>query len=547
MSEERPRRALPADTSSDVTPAPPDAKRGMPTSGWQLQEPASPPPIEPPRPVLPEREWEGGYIPRRSALSAVELPVVLPRRSAASATFPDEFEASWDEDDSTPVVPARRGLPDPLPASSPASSPAPSPAPEATTSPATRRPGRVAGRTALIIVLSVAVFCATFFLTRFAWKPSETVAPNEIPGGEVTDVLLAAPEDLQIAQATSWQTTEDHGGQPARPVCVPKDFPLPPSTTQRTLTAPSSAALLHRVGAYYTVAEAKDGYTGIAQALASCSSTPAQIVSTWGVTGLADQAFATVVAVQDTVTTYHTILTTQMGNSVSIFDVAQPDTAVPPESLAASAVPALRKSCDAYSGTCPAQISVTEALPIATSDGWLIPADLPRISPGTGSWMMTEPTAITNEGTACENVDLASVAGPRERNTRTYLMTHDPAMTPNFGIDSMRFTFNTPDQAAQFAKTLNASLDSCASRMPTATVGKPAAVPGAGPAKGVQATVRTVRQSQSATQNLDFRTAVVSVGRDVVYNVGVVAPHYDFTDEQWSRLSLRAGERILAR
>lgn len=542
MSEERPRRALPAETSSDVTPAPPTAKRGMPTSGWQLQSTIAP--IEPPRPVLPEREWESGYVPRRSALSAVEIPMVLPRRSAASATFPDELDDSWDEDDATPATPARRGLPDSLPATP--QSPA-EPAPEQA-APATRRTTRLAGRTALIILMSVAVFCATFFLTRFAWKPSQTMPPNEIPGGEVTDALLAAPEDLQMAQTSTWQIIEENSGQPAQPICVPRDQPLPPSSTQRTLTAPSSAALLHRVGAYHTVAEAKDGYTGLAQAIAACSSSPAQIVSTWSVTGLADQAFASVIAVQDAVTTYHTVLTARTGNSLAIFDVAQPDTSVPAESLAASAVPALRKSCAAYSGTCPSQLAVTETLPIAVPDGgWLIASDLPRISPGTGSWMATEPTSITNEGTACENVDLASVAGPKDRSTRTYLMTHDPAMAANFGIDSMRFSFDTPAQAAQFAKTLSASLDSCASRMPTATVGKPATIPGTGAANGVVATVRTVRQSQSPTQTLDFRTAVVSAGRDVVYNVGVVAPHYDFTDEQWNRLSLRTGERILAR
>lgn len=564
MTEEprsRPRRALPIDEGEDSarglddgddTPRSPSSpgRRGEAGNGEAGHRVFRRPGSEPPVPVLPIDD--PGYAPRRSALSATEPGEALPapRRSASSASWPLDDEPATPAT-ATPGV----GTPGPIPQEQP---PAAVPSQPDAGRPAARifaglgrsRSGSLAiGALALALI----TFMIVFATTRGPAKVVQvTSSPDASPSQTSADAALMSAADANlIAKNLGWKvaTTSDAvTSDSPQAACLVRaeNLPNPVSTKQRTLsTASGDAAALHQIDRYASAPEAVTAYAALRSGLAVCDAVPAHLESAATVTTLADEVTSVTVAYQDPVPTYHTLLLARTGQQITTVDVAQNKTPMAVGGVVASAAAVLARSCSDAGGACPASPKVTPAVPPAGPvPGWLVDADLPRLTPGMGLWTSTPPANLSDEGTACENVSLPSVKGPTARSSRTYLITQDSSTTENFGVDSLLFSFSSANGAAQFAKTLNTNLVRCASRMATATVGKPTVLAGTGEqGTTVSASTVSIQQKQSASAVLYFRTAVVTAGTKVVYLVGLVGKSYDFTDAQWSAIGLRAGQR----
>jgi hypothetical protein len=238
---------------------------------------------------------------------------------------------------------------------------------------------------------------------------------------------------------------------------------------------------------------------------------------------------------------HHTIVASRTGENITILDVASSSSSPDPAKVAGVAKTALTRLCQA-GGTCPGTPKAESALvPPGSTKGWLEAADLPRVRTGSGIWAGTETTIGSATGTQCENVDLSTVTGPKNRDARSYVLAGDSSAPTTFGVDMLVFTMSDANAAGTFSHTLRTNISTCADRTRTAAVGKAVDVDGTG-----QGGAKIDGQSFEITQAPDkilYRVAVLSVGSRVVYVRATPSSSFDFSDAQWTAAALRAAQR----
>lgn len=420
------------------------------------------------------------------------------------------------------------------------------------------RPGRpawlrLAPWAAGTLAAALAVGGIVFATTR---KPVVVVTPTPTPSATtvdpVTDANLVTVAEMErVAPKQGWQVGQTLDrlatGSP-RIACMPNTTgqPNPAITRQRTLTTTSSTglAVLHQVDAFATPAEAATAFSLRMKQLAQCDNVPTWLAGTDKVTGLGDQATAVTVAYQDAVTQYHTVILSRTGTVVQAVDTMQANRAVPTKQVLPVAASAVNRQCRTSKGACaPAADAVATSPMVTATPGWLVPSDLPRVTPGAGLWTSTETQPVTTLGTQCENMTMASVAGPAKRDQRTYLMTQDSAAPQNFGVDEVLMDFATPAAAQAFAKTLQTNLATCQTRLATAKVSDAQSATVVVDGQQVGASTQMVTLGLGGTATVRYRTAVVTNGKRVVYLVNNPGPSYDLGKDRFLQVALRAGVR----
>ncbi|MCA0295938.1 MAG: hypothetical protein LCH96_11645 [Actinobacteria bacterium] len=416
-----------------------------------------------------------------------------------------------------------------------------------TTPPAAPRKERSA-RPALIIIASVAVVAllvagGVWLLTLRSGAPSGTPTTTT----SALDPLLTA-EDLGSLGQVTWQASTGTADA-VRPICIPASatgLPEAQRTASRKIGSADvpEASVVQVVDTYADVAAATAAYDlRLAQA-GTCKDDTAYIVGANAVTGLADSATAVRLLVQDAADVYHTLLVTRTGRSVSMVDVATTES-VPAQNVAQATSVALSRQCGGDLGTCPASPATTTVPPlVAEPKGWLVEADLPRITAGVGRWGGTEPfTALQMPGSQCEGMNLETVTGTTSAGQRTLLLADDPDAPKGFGVDMVTYTFADADGAKTLATKLDKNIGDCAAKYPTATVAAGPDAKGTADA-GAKITGSTYLVTQkTAVTSVVYRVAVVTVGSRVVYLLGNPTAKFDFTDAQWKAIAVRAGQR----
>jgi hypothetical protein len=407
-----------------------------------------------------------------------------------------------------------------------------------------RNRGLVLGVSALLVVVVIVV---GYLVVANRAKPSAAAS------SQTTAALverLVTPGQLSEVGAGGWteQKTESTLTQDSpAPLCyvTSPDMPTPGAQAQRKLTA-SGASVLHRIAGYASSAEADQAYAQRLIQLGQCSNIPAFLTSGATVTSLGDAAAGVQAVVQDTTPQYHTLVVVRTGSAILSYDVAQSGSAVPYEKVVAVAAQTVTSICSSVGGGCSASPAVTAGIPPATAQpGWLAVSDLPRVTPGMGRWNATPPkSSVTSTGSACENLTLATAAGPTQRRQRTYLLTEDTKVPKDFGLDEVLLDFSTPDAAGAFASQLKSSIADCPTRTATAKLGNTADITAKGTTgQAVTGFWRTVTQSTSPTTSFIFRVGVATVGTRVVYLLATPSPTFDFTDADWAAITTRAGQR----
>ncbi|MDO5533171.1 MAG: hypothetical protein Q4F65_00775 [Propionibacteriaceae bacterium] len=526
-----PRRALPARELPDdaAEGAGPDAapRRGLwsatgaedaPAEG--ASSPGSATPIPPPA-VLPVSDVPPAAAGRR--YSAEDLPDddedrPLPRRSALSPT-------------------ASR-------ARSPLSNDTPDPVEDAPKAPASRRRLVIGGIVALVVAAMVVAF---FFLLT----PERLARINTPPTPAIDPVAtyLVQPEDLAgVRPDVTWETvttvTSPDATTPAPKCLTPLSESVDPlDALVRTFSPTSGAAagLLHQVVTYATPEEAAAAYTARVAQLGACERNTAWTQAGVTATDLADEATGATVVLQAAQPEYHTLVISRTGTRVNVVDATQADAPVAASSLLSALSATFARQC-ADTGTCPAPSAALAdgTPPPAEPFGFLSGVDLPRITAGAGEWHGTPATTtVSTTGSRCEALDLTA-QGSEPAQQRILLMQEDAAAPQGFGIDEIVYTFPTPEEAAGFVLALGGNLDSCAERTATAQVAKTADLTGPGTGAAWVVTQRT----DEAEGTFRYRVAALAAGNRVVYLLVTSPNEFDFSDEAFHAVALRAAERL---
>lgn len=399
-----------------------------------------------------------------------------------------------------------------------------------------------------VLVIALVVAAVVWALGQGTPNNAAGVQPTVAPGSPSASLdPLVTPEDAAALGGT-W-TLATAAPAATVPICLEADGASPDRVTQRELTGSNSTgptSLLHAVESYADATAAETAYTAWLTQLSGCVGVEANVGTSWTVFGLADTATATEVVVQAADgDRYHTVLISRTGRTVSLADLTSSQTGALTDLLPVVAA-SLTRICGGGDGTCPSSPSPTETLPLPTEPaGWLVEADLPRITPGSGRWAATPPTtALTVFGTQCETVDLKDVPGASGSSQRTLVLADDPVAPQGFGVDQVVYTFPSRQTARDFYRDLNTSLSGCAERMSTATVAAGPKVSGDGAgAISYTGVSYEITQKTNATDSVPFRVAVLRVDTKVVYLVANPSADFDFATAQWRAVMARAGLR----
>ena len=558
-------RALPAEP--DAWPAEADTQLLrrviLPDSPTSPASPVSPPvservwaptPVPPPRPVLPGSGIPAGSAGRRFSSDTPSEHPYVPRRSATSvASPPEEF-----------FVPVRSEPPAQPPIGpSPVVSPSPvvDPDPVAVPDPVVAEPARRdrsarprrSGRRALIALGSVAAITGLVVAAATLLKPPDPVVtvPPPTSASPSLDPLVGGT-DLAILGTTSWTDVAGApGGGDGSPVCLPagpESMPVADRTYRKVLTSAEADVdyVSHVVDTYADRTAAAAAYQQRMLQAGSCADTDALIISTDLITGLADSAFVTQIQVQGSTVENHTLLVSVTGRTLSMIDISAP-APVQPAEIAAVATKPLARLCSAGQGTCPTNPEPVPSIPAAGQNpGWLIEADLPRITPGAGRWAASRPDAkLSIVGSQCESATLKKVEGLTASAQRTLLLADDPAAPTVFGVDQVVYTFPDAKAAKSFADKITGNIAECGDREPNAEVAEGPTAKGEG-ASAVEFSGKSylvTRQTANGAA-VTYRIGVVRVAERVSYLLANPGADFDFTDVQWKAILERTGERV---
>lgn len=383
-----------------------------------------------------------------------------------------------------------------------------------------------------------------------AVPPTESSTPE--PEASVADLMTVADAERVVPDA-SWveiETAEDRTSAVANAACLSSERGdvNPTLTFQRTLGTSDDdmLAAMHQIDVYANVEAATRVQEERVANLAACDEVPARIIGSLAVHGLADEAQQLTIAYENTPTQFHTVLLLRNGRALTIVDVTRDGSPVPAQEVTAGVERSIEELCDRTDGACPSGTSFEETVPpVSPPQGWLLTADLPRITAGTGSWTTSAPGELTSQGMNCENFPLASEPGPTARQQRTYLLTQDAAVPAGFGMDEMVFEFDSPEAAGQFVAKLGNNIAGCKDRVLTATVTELPGISGVGADKApLSARSFLVQQATSDDTSVLYQLSVVVTGQKVAYLLTTVSEDFRFSDDQFAAVVRRAGERL---
>lgn len=452
--------------------------------------------------------------------------------------------APQDSEPGTPTGPkVKRGRKPKPPKANRAKTEAAATSPEPAARPRSARPALtiIAAVAAVVVVVAASVWALTLRSNAPSGGPTST-------GTAVALDPLLTVTDLAGLGGVTW-VDPPASSDGVRPICLsePADgLPQAQRSDPRKIGASSSAtdAVIQVVDTYPDEATASQAYAARLAQAGSCEDTVALITGANTISGLADSADLLRLTVQDEQDQFHSLLLTRTGRTVNLIDVATSAAIAAPEIATVAAKP-LSRQCSGGVGTCPGSIQVATAPPPPGNPlGWLVAADLPRITPGAGRWGPTEPqTVLDVVGSQCEGMNLKTISGTQAVGQRTFLLADDASAPKGFGVDQVVYTFADGAAAQNLAKKLDTNLGECADRAPTASVDQGPAVKGTGALKAKIAGSTFLVTQKTETNTVVFRVAVLTVGERLVYLLANPSTSFDFSDEDWGRLAVRAGQR----
>lgn len=427
----------------------------------------------------------------------------------------------------------------------------------------------IIGITAAVVIIGLVVGYAVLGIGRNPQtNPPPSVSPptsatesgqSGSPSGTGTQELLSdasmvAPEAAkQLDPARTWTVAETVRGlsdDSPTAACLGGTIEGLPANQQvilRTLTSGTGAeapGALHQALAYGSVEEAAQAYSALAKAIGSCSMPGGYLYTGRTVTGLGDQSAAVTVEVLTGGTSqFRTLVLSRTGQAVNILDAVQPKKGISVTKVARALTPSITQQCTVSGGKCAETVADAAGPPPLGGDqpGLLANGDLPPVGDFTSLWAGAEPAPPSEDfsGSGCETTNWSTVEA-EDRTSRVYILESGVS---EFGVNQILLTMKDAKAAAALVKKIRDDLETCATRKPTATVTKPAAVAAVGAmdaeVKGFTATV----DQKTSDGTAKYRVGAVAVDNKVAYTFANPVDDFNFTDAQFDRVAERAGQR----
>jgi hypothetical protein len=377
---------------------------------------------------------------------------------------------------------------------------------------------------------------------------------GDAPAPTVADAVISAA-DLATIGASSW--TEQTDGEIPTPSCmaVDPDGVEPPQRTEKRGFVASDNPDQHAAHWVYTYSSdevAAQAFQGRSGQAGSCPNETLQITTYYEAGSMADEGAAATFTIQnEPMADYRTVFFTRTGRTISVLDIGSPNGLIPPADVAPALLPVLNRLCaGGQQGTCPGpnQPLLNPAIPPATQyPGWLVSADLPRITLGQGSWGTAGPSdSMGNVGTACEPAGFPTVSGALQQQYASYILSGDANAPQNpLGIDEAVYLFDAPETSLAAAKSMFESLTTCQDRQSTATVTVGEEITGVGlNSAAIRGEVYQISQNAGSEGSKMYRVAVILVENRMAYLMANPTESYDFSEDQWRAIAYRAGVRL---
>jgi hypothetical protein len=428
----------------------------------------------------------------------------------------------------------------------------------------------IIGAIAAVVVLGLAIGYAVIGLGN---QPMTTPPPAETAGsvdpGPTTsasappangalltnDMMLTAAQAKQLDTRRSWKEALTQRGAsedaPA-PACFggepEQGQPVSQQKILRVLSSDGKGApgALHDATAYATADEAAQAFATASRTLGTCPAASAYIVSGQSVRGVGDQATGAVVAVVDgKTTTAHSVVISRTGRVLNILDASRPGNQIPPGIVGTAVGEVTEEQCGPAGGKCDSKAEVRSGPPPLGGDqpGFLAVGDLPPVAGSVAPWNAA-PVELPQEdfvGASCENVNWSTVPA-ESREMRVYL--HPDSGTAYFGVNQIVLTLKDAKAASELVEKIKTDIEDCKDRRLTATVSDPKKVSGLG-ARNIKVTGYTVAVEQKGTDGSDeFRVGIVQADKKVAYTFANPQGDFNFSDDQWNTIAVRAGERV---
>jgi len=414
---------------------------------------------------------------------------------------------------------------------------------------------------AVVAIIALIASTALWWFTRDEDAGGATPDdPAATPGPALSANMMLTPEMAKIIDPSrTWTQTLDQAGvNDSSPgvACIgplAADQPIPEITQLRMVSGDGNdrTAALHRADAYATNEEAQKVFEFRSAELGSCTDTSLYVEKGLDVTGIGDQALGVRLVLHDTKPEYHTVLLVRTGKVVNLLDVARASEPVDMEAQVKALGQSIDHQCRPAVGLCTEpDTSVQIGVPPAGGEqpGFLTSGDIPRVTPGAGTWRGNAPAEQVDvqDGSSCEAIDLSTIGGTGvTRKQRTYLLRNDAAAPPQFGIDQVVLTMESAEAASELVQRVNDNIASCNTRTLTSEMVKeaPLLTPGQDGVE-IRGHWYIVNSKVDQAQMQKYRVGLFSAGNKFVYLRSNPTETFDFTDEAWIGVNLRAGERI---
>jgi hypothetical protein len=416
------------------------------------------------------------------------------------------------------------------------------------------------GAVAIVAVIGLVVGYAVV-AGRQPQAPSslEPTTSGAAPPGQtalLTDDSMLSPAQAEILDRDrTWKVvpTQPDANDEDAPTAAcfgdepPEGQPGPQQKIIRVLSSSGKKApsALHEATAYNTVEDAGQAYMVAAKTLGSCAVVGSYIKSGHVVKGVGKQAVGVVIMeVDGEKTQAHSVVLNRSGRVVNLVDAVQRSEAIAIDAVAKALAKVNKVQCGRAGGACEGELSVKDGPPPLGGDepGFLATGDLPPAGAKVDPWVATDVELPKEEfqGSQCENVNWATVSA-ESKSSRVYLIQESGK--DFFGLNEIVLTMKNTKAASKQVDAIKSSLASCKTRRLTASVSKPDKVTSIG-AQSTKVTGWTTDVRQKSTQGtVRYRVGIVSAGPKVIYTFLNPRGDYDFTNDQWDTVAVRAGER----
>ena len=379
-------------------------------------------------------------------------------------------------------------------------------------------------------------------------EPTPTVVAPEPTLG---DTLLGRDRIARVAPGVRWRevgTTDNTTGPGRNMICQRERFADPDgvSTLVRTFEArrrPVAAVQTTEVSR--SVRQARRALRTVAGWFGDCTEERVQLVSSFRVKGVGDDAMLFTLLAPDSATPWQVVGMARTGaTTTTLMARAAARGTVRLQGVRDALARAVTELCrfqdpDGRCRTRPRHVSAPPP-PAGRAPGLLAVVDLPPLAGLEFPWIGTDPRPGKRENLASTTCDNTSFRRATRARSRTFLMPEAPVPL-RFGVDETYGVFRTAQGARRFVDTIESRLADCSDRDVTTTVSTTARTPGSPAYEMVLWHIDTEVDEDNTVQ---FRMGVVRRGARVAQVKFVPSDRNDLGPERMRALVVRAGQRL---